>query len=404
MLTYGPLLVLLSSPLVWAQPVAVARVIKVAADQHVLVLRSDGTVAGWGRYHAGQLGPDPVANVRRRYGVAAPVVMALPGKAVDIAVGQATSYALLEDGAVYAWGASMHGELGSGAAALQSRLRTNETGVAEPRQIPALRDVVQIYATMHSAFAVLRDGTVRAWGSRDGGILGDGVVPARWGESVPDAVSPVEVPGVTHVRQLSAAAGHVMALTTDGRILVWGTNGSGELGTGKPEPKRVARAVELPALPGVVSVVAGRGVSSVLKRDGTVWVWGSYAFGLFGIGEGPTNDPEPWSTVPKKVPGVTGIVSLSMGDVGRHALALRNDGTLRGWGNSDWGQVGAGMAGFFQWTPAVPKLTGVAAAWAAGNNSFAVTRDGRFWIWGQESGGLGILAANQKVPTELPLP
>jgi hypothetical protein len=40
----------------------------------------------------------------------------------------------------------------------------------------------------------------------------------------------------------------------------------------------------------------------------------------------------------------------------------------------------------------------------AGNNSFAVTRDGRFWIWGVELGGTGLLARNLKLPTPFPLP
>jgi alpha-tubulin suppressor-like RCC1 family protein len=93
-----------------------------------------------------------------------------------------------------------------------------------------------------------------------------------------------------------------------------------------------------------------------------------------------------------------------MGDVGRHALALLKDGTLRGWGNSDWGQVGAGVAGFYEWSPVTPTISGVTAVWAAGNNSFAVTRDGRFWIWGVELGGTGLLARNLKVPTPFPLP
>lgn len=387
-------------------PAAPAPVLKVVGGPHVLALRADGSVIGWGRYRSGQLGEQPVATSRRRYGVAEPVVIPLPGKAVDIAVGEDASYALLDDGVVYAWGGNTHGELGLGTSALKERLSNGEIGVATPRPVPGLRDAVQIAATGYSAFAVLRDGSVRAWGGRNAGILGDGVVPARWGEAVPDAPLPVVVPGATGVRQLSAAAGHALALTVDGRVLAWGANGVGQLGTGSREPSSIARVVEVQGLGEVVGVVAGREVSSVLKRDGTVWVWGGYGFGLFGIGErdGTVTATEGWNGVPQQVPGIRSAISLSMGDVGRHALALLKDGTLRGWGNSDWGQVGAGVAGFYEWSPVTPKISGVTAVWAAGNNSFAVTRDGRFWIWGVELGGTGLLGRNLKVPTPFPLP
>jgi alpha-tubulin suppressor-like RCC1 family protein len=131
---------------------------------------------------------------------------------------------------------------------------------------------------------------------------------------------------------------------------------------------------------------------------------GSLVGGLFGIPESKTEENDGWSGVPKAVPGVRNVASLTMATVGRHAIALLKDGTLRGWGNSDWGQIGNGVAGFFVWTPVSPKLTGVTAVWAEGNNTFAVTRDGGFWLWGSELGGAGVLAVNQKLPTRFPLP
>jgi alpha-tubulin suppressor-like RCC1 family protein len=160
----------------------------------------------------------------------------------------------------------------------------------------------------------------------------------------------------------------------------------------------------MPRMTDVVSAVAGSGVTGFVKRDGSVWMLGNLAGGLFGIPEEQTSEHDEWSGVPRAVPGVRNVVALSMGDVGRHALALLKDGTLRGWGNSDWGQIGNGIAGFFVWTPVIPKITGVTAVWAAGNSSFAVTRDGAFWIWGSELGGTGVLAVNHKIPTVFPLP
>lgn len=380
-----------------------APILKVVVGNHALALRADSTVLGWGRYRAGQLGEQPVLTSKRRYGVAAPVAIALPGKVLDIAVNEDASYALLDNGTVYAWGANSRGELGIGSTDAPT-LPNGEHGQTAPQPVRGLRDVVQIAAINRSAFALLRDGTMRAWGSRDGGIIGDGVVPARFGESMAPATTPVTVQGVRDVQQFSVGGGHVVALTTDGRMFAWGLNESGELGTGEKSTSPVARPVEMARVPDVVSAVAGMGVTGFVKRDGTVWMVGNTRGGLFGIPEEQTNGSDTWSGTPRAVPGVRNAVALTMATLGRHAIALLKDGTLRGWGNSDWGQVGNGVGGFFVWTPVTPKITGVTAVWATGNNSFAVTRDGGFWIWGGELGGTGVLAVNQKVPVRFPLP
>jgi alpha-tubulin suppressor-like RCC1 family protein len=96
-------------------------------------------------------------------------------------------------------------------------------------------------------------------------------------------------------------------------------------------------------------------------------------------------------------------VALVAGGAGRHALALLRDGTLRGWGNTDWGQIGAGVDADSQLRAVTPKISGVARVWAAGNNSFALTRDGRFWAWGASQSGAGLLGAQSKVPVVWPL-
>jgi alpha-tubulin suppressor-like RCC1 family protein len=103
------------------------------------------------------------------------------------------------------------------------------------------------------------------------------------------------------------------------------------------------------------------------------------------------------------VAGVSQAVALVAGGAGRHALALLRDGSLRGWGNTDWGQIGAGVSAGSQLRAVTPKISGVVRVWAAGNNSFALTRDGRFWAWGAEQSGAGLLGTQNKVPVVWPL-
>jgi alpha-tubulin suppressor-like RCC1 family protein len=376
---------------------------KVVGSHHFLALMANGSVMGWGRHRDGQLGEQAYLITRRRYGVAMPVSIPLPGPAIDIAVGTASSYALLADGSVWAWGRGYDGELGLGPAARKERLANGEPGIATPQRIPELQDIVQISVHEAVAHALRKDGALFAWGSRDGGAIGDGLVPPRWGESVAVADRPVQVPlpGQTRVAKLGI---HTvgMIITSDGRVLQWPTPRGPAKEGDVWQPLNTA-VLEVP-LPGpAIDIASVGGASLALLRDGTVWVWGYNMQGLWGNGErADTNDPERWRQIPKPVPGIRQAVALATGTIGRHALVLLPDGSLRGWGNSDWGQIGAGVDGDSQLKAVTPKISGVLRVWAGGNNSFALTRDGRFWSWGSKQNGEGLLGTQSKIPVAWP--
>jgi alpha-tubulin suppressor-like RCC1 family protein len=168
-----------------------------------------------------------------------------------------------------------------------------------------------------------------------------------------------------------------------------------------PEGIGVGLPELIPGLSDVVSVVAQAVSSAALKRDGTVWVWGSNEQAAFGNGQ---RDGDQITYTPVRVPGVQGVQALSGGVLGRHFLALLKIGSVQSWGNSDWGQAGSGISGEEQAKPALAKITGVKTVLGAGNNSYAVKTDGTLWIW-----GLGLprewpLSANARIPVQLQLP
>jgi alpha-tubulin suppressor-like RCC1 family protein len=134
-----------------------------------------------------------------------------------------------------------------------------------------------------------------------------------------------------------------------------------------------------------------------------VWVWGSNWQQQFGF-PAPTEQASlngGWELTPQQVPGVTNVVEIALGINGRHTLARLRDGTLRVWGNNDWGQLGTGAGAGYQPRPVTPKIAGVAHVMAAGNNSFAVRTDGSLWAWGA---GRGEWPLNAYVRVPAPAP
>jgi alpha-tubulin suppressor-like RCC1 family protein len=382
---------LIAAACLWAQ--TPRSVVKITGSLHKLVLFSDGTVGGWGDTRDGQLGPiAAIPNVRGH--AAAYVPIAIPGKAIDIAATDRVSYVLQDDGTVLALGWGNEGGLGCGEKCVEGHQE-------KPTAIPGLRDVVQIAAGGTVAFAIHRDGSVSAWGTRSGGLIPDGVKPQPCCPT-PKAVTPVKVPKLAGLKQISVGR-FGLGLTADGHVQSWGI---ADPALGRvTEPFSWSDPAEIPGLTDVTSIVAMEASGAALRTDGTVWVWGRNT--QAGFGNGRQSDEET-SLAPQRIPGLANVTALSGARLGRHLIALLKDGTIRVWGNTDWGQGGMGIAGTNQPTPSAPKITSVKAVFAAGNNSFAVRRDNSVWIWGAgfkwPEGPEWPLGTNTKAPVPLALP
>jgi len=373
----------------------------VATRAFTLVVKADGSVVGWGRDPDGQAArpPSPTRVIT------APVVIELPGKALQVALGQTTQYALLEDGTVVAWGSNDEGQLGNGPLGASGELGRYPKPSVTPVRVTGLSRIVQIAAGPKHALALDRDGTVWAWGRRDNGEIGDGE-PKRSGAL--KAIGPIRVPGLEGITQIAADSSHNLALRSDGHVMAWGSNNHGELGLGTRATGW--RPAEVPGLDRVVAIaagigsVAGGGISGAVRDDGTVWMWGSNASAMMGNGLGPLSPDDEGGRVLSPVPvkGIKGARHLSLG--AGHVAALLADGTLRMWGHGGFGQTGVGTAAEYQRTPVITKLANVAAVYLGGFQSMAVRTDGTLWIWGfKTSSGPGLLGMNLKVPTRFDL-
>jgi hypothetical protein len=170
---------------------------------------------------------------------------------------------------ILAIGDNTNGELGNG-----DRVPTSRATPSYTLTFPGV--VTHMAGGFGHTLSRLADGSVYAWGDNAYGQLGQGTV----GGSVPRLLVPTKVPlpvGATAVAAGNAAS---FALLADGRVFSWGSNwGFGTLGNGSKTTARATPAAVQTAsgdLTDVVQLAAADNDAVAVRRDGTVWTWGSF--------------------------------------------------------------------------------------------------------------------------------
>ncbi len=309
-----------------------------AGGDHSLALMKNGTVEAWGDNEEGQLGDGTTVSSD------VPVTVTGLHEVVEVAAAEKFSLALLANGKVMAWGTNRAGELETGGPEY-SDVAVERPGLTEVTAISAGGTGVYGYG-----LALLKNGTVKSWGSNTYATLGV--------STEAEALStPVEVNELTEVVAISAGVTHGLALLANGTVKAWGINPDGELGNGTetgPDKcplgfkcwRTPTTTIELSE---VASISAGGRVSMALLTNGTVKTWG-----------GPYTGREGKSDVPAPLKSVSEAAQVSAG--ANHNLVLLANGTVEAWGQDESGQVGIGVSGFGKATSVptpVGELSGV---------------------------------------------
>ncbi len=346
-------------------------VVEIGAGQnHSVALKSDGTVWCWGTGGGSQLGNNATANSSYPVQVKLTSTTFLTG-IVAISVGDNHTLALKSDGTVWAWGTNSSSQLGDGTTAAK------KMAVQVLDSVGGISGVAEIAAGGSHSLFVKTNGEVWSVGLNSSSQLGDNTTTLR--NKAVQVLQAVGVP-LTGVAYAAAGANHSLAIKTDGTVVAWGSNAQGQLGINSTTTSKMAVAVS--GLTDVIDLVGGGAHSMAMKSDGSIWSFGFNYTGALGDGTSTRR------LTPVRAGGAT--LGLRMAAKNNLTVVEKTDGALVSFGENVSGVFGNGTLGYAMTVAQVPSLAGITQVAAGGNQTMTLKSDGTVWTFGDnENSNLG---------------
>lgn len=329
-------------------------------------VRSDiftqGNLWSWGKNGYGQLG---INDITHRSSPVQTVAFGINW--LKVGCGGEQFAGIKSDGTLWVCGKNQFGQLGDNT--------SNTTHKSSPIQtISGGTNWYDLCCGQNHTVSIKTDGTLWLWGRNAYGQIGD--------NTISDRSSPVQTVTVAaNWWKISAGFNHTVALKTDGTLWSWGRNNQGQLGdnsiTNRSSP------VQTVTLGNNWSQIScGYAHTVALKTDGTLWAWGIGTYGNLGDNSATTK-----SSPVQVVGAATNWKQISAGQT--YTTAIKNDGTLWGWGSNFFGQLGTNDTSSFS-SPVQTITRGT--TWknlgtALSLTTCATKTDGTIWVWGRNNNG-----------------
>ncbi|MFM2106509.1 MAG: hypothetical protein RL338_1541 [Chloroflexota bacterium] len=272
-------------------------------------------------------------------------------------------------------------------AAVLGALLLAAPGLVAPPAASAAQPATAISAGANHACAILADRTIRCWGANANAQLGN--------RSTTRSATPVAVLGLGDARAVAAGTNHTCAIVgDDGTVYCWGSNAYGQLGA-TTERSRSLEPIRAGELEGAIALAAGARHTCAILEGGLVRCWGSNEEGQLG-----NSGVRGRSAEPVEVKGIVRASSIGAGEA--HTCIRIKDGTGRCWGANGFGQVGRGSTAATRTPALIARGTTLAFVTAGRFHSCTVTlaKTVACWGWnllGALGGGTGELTATAPV-------
>lgn len=337
-----------------------------------LFLKNDGILWGWGDNRMGGI-PEGFFECRRPHSPKREISGSTTWKQIDCAANLAISYGfgLKTDGTLWRWGGNYNDYTPAG-----------YNVYASPIQVVAGGSATNTWSTIscstsssgyeNSLAAIKTDGTLWFMG---GSLL---LWPPLYGSDL-NRSAVQEVSLSTNWESISFARNHIMAIKTNGTLWHMGDNQYGQRGN---NTRGSGSSLTIPVQEITSSTnwkqvsCSGQAVHAV-KDNGTLWSWGRNSYGQLGV-----NDRISRSTPVQEFTSSTNWKMVSAGYFSAHAI--KTDGTLWSWGYNSSAQLGVNDS-ISRSTP-VQEFSS-STNWnyvcrSGRSNVLAVKNDGTLWGWG----------------------
>ncbi|MES2214302.1 MAG: hypothetical protein V4465_02885 [Patescibacteria group bacterium] len=206
--------------------------------------------------------------------------------------------------------------------------------------------------------------------------------------------TPVQIGSSTY-KMIAHGINSGFGIKSDGTLWAWGSNTLGQLGQGNTTSNVGVGPLQVGAAKyKLVTASNNNGQVLAIREDGTLWGWGSNTSGQLGLGN--TTSP---ITSPTQIGSAT-YVAVATGNLS--TVAIKSDGTLWGWGFNSSGELGQGNT--TQSTSPIQIGSDTWSAIAMSNTTVhAIKSDGTLWGWGINNlgqAGVGSFTTPITTPTQ----
>ncbi len=356
---------------------------------HSAAITSKGRVFTWGCNLSGQLG-DGTTSMKLVPTDITKWFGLKDGELVsEVSLAYSYSSAITSFGRVFTWGNNSKGQLGDGS--------TNSSlipiDITKNFKLITDEKVTNIsLGNLHSA-AVTSNGRIFIWGNNDAYQLG---FDNYYFSSLPiDITNLFDKSASDKITQVSLGHSHSAALTSSGKVFTWGKNTQSQLGNGtmvaKKNPTRISFSIGFSGI--ITKISMKNNQSAAMTSTGKIFIWGTYAYGSESDGDilSITNDlPTLLENGVEFFEGET-LDTITLGS--NHGAVITTSGRLLVWGDNKYGKLGNGsIFDSFSLMNVTNRFVlssneKIVKVSLGSDHSSIVTSDGRLFIWGYNSYG-----------------
>ncbi len=313
----------------------------------------------------------------------------IPQTYIQSATGFGFSFALTENGQLYAIGKNNTGQLGIGT----TENADEPIDITDRFDLNPGESLQSVVAGWSHGYALSSMGRLFAWGNNLYGQIGNGTTSNQ--------TTPVDITMMFALEQdetiLKVVSGyyHGIVLTSFGRVMTWGINYQNELGDGTAIPSKVpvdiTEHVSIGPTDKIIDIATHAYHSFATTSSGEIHGWGKNINGQLAI------DTMNNQSFPVRIDEILGLASnevavmIALGS--EHSLILTSANRLFAFGDNEHGQLGIGNRNDQpvprDITPLLPLLADetIDATFAGHTGSSVLTSLGRMLVFGNNDHG-----------------